>query len=114
MGAVLIAAPWILGFADGGGETWVPVILGVSMISLALVTKYELGLYRWISMRTHLTIDLISGVLLAASPWLFFFSDYVWEPHLVLGGLEIGAALMTKRYPSNETTPDHRHTVGAH
>jgi hypothetical protein len=112
MGALLIAAPWIFDFNRGGAETWVPVILGVAMIGLALMTDYELGASRQISMRTHLTIDLVSGALLAASPWIFGFNDYVWAPHLIFGLLEIGASLMTKLHPSNERT--HRHTVGAH
>ncbi len=50
-------------------------------------------------MPTHLTLDLLSGVLLAASPWLFGFSGFVYVPHLVLGVLEVGAALMTKTTP---------------
>jgi len=113
MGALLIAAPWIFDFDRGGAETWVPVILGVAMIGLALVTDYELGVSRRISMRTHLMIDLISGALLAVSPWLFGFNEYVWAPHLILGLLEIGAALTTKLHPSGERS-HHRHTVGAH
>jgi hypothetical protein len=113
MGALLIAAPWIFDFNRGGAETWVPVILGVAMIGMALMTDYELGASRQISMRTHLTMDLVSGVLLAVSPWLFGFNDYIWEPHLILGLLEIGASLMTKQHPANERT-HHRHTAGAH
>jgi hypothetical protein len=113
MGALLIAAPWIFDFDRGGAETWVPVILGIAMIGLALLTDYEMGASRKISMRTHLMIDLISGALLAASPWLFGFADYVWEPHLILGILEIGAALTTKLHPADERN-HHRHTVGVH
>jgi hypothetical protein len=112
-GALPIAAPWIFDFDRGGAETWVPVILGIAMIGLALMTDYELSASRQVSMRTHLMIDLISGALLAVSPWLFGFADYVWEPHLILGILEMGAALMTKRSPSNERA-HHRHTIGAH
>jgi hypothetical protein len=100
MGALLIAAPWLFDFADGGAETWVPVVLGAGAIVYSLMTDYELGATNAISMRTHLTLDLISGALLAASPWLFGFADYVYTPHLVLGILEIGAALMTKREPA--------------
>jgi hypothetical protein len=109
MGALLIAAPWLFDFADGGAETWVPVILGAGAIVYSLMTDYELGASRTISMRTHLTLDLLSGILLAASPWLFGFADYVYEPHLILGILEIGAALMTKRVPSNERRSHHAH-----
>ena len=100
MGLLLIAAPWLFGFARGGAETWVPVILGISTIIYSLVTKYELGVYPMISMRTHLAIDLVSGIILAVSPWLFGFAGYIWAPHLILGIAEIGASLMTKRNPS--------------
>lgn len=108
MGVLLIAAPWLFGFADGGAETWVPVALGAAMLGLSLFTDYELGLVRRIPMPTHLMVDLGSGLLLAASPWLFGFADGtattdgVWAPHLVLGLLEIGAALMTKRVPDDQ------------
>ena len=100
VGALLIAAPWLFGFAEGGAETWVPVILGVSAILYSLMTNYELGVTKGISMGTHLTLDLLSGVLLAASPWIFGFADYVYVPHLVLGILEISASLLTSRKPA--------------
>jgi len=109
MGVLLIAAPWLFDFARGGAETWVPVILGAGVIIYSLVTDYELGATNGISMRTHLTLDLLSGILLAASPWIFGFADYVYGPHLVLGILEIGAALMTKREPARGAATRHRH-----
>jgi len=109
MGVLLIAAPWLFDFAQGGAETWVPVILGAGAIIYSLMTNYELGATNAISMRTHLTLDLVSGILLAASPWLFGFADYVYAPHLVLGILEIGAALMTKREPARGAATKHRH-----
>lgn len=104
VGALLIAAPWLFGFNMGSAETWIPVILGAGAIIYSLLTDYEMGASPQISMRTHLMLDLISGMFLAASPWLFGFADVVWQPHLILGILEIGAALMTKREPSNERT----------
>jgi hypothetical protein len=112
MGVLLIAAPWLFDFAAGGAETWIPVVLGAGAILYSLMTDYELGISKSISMRTHLMLDLMSGILLAASPWLFGFADYVWEPHLILGLLEIGAALMTKREPvhgarTNQRTATH-------
>ena len=115
MGLLLIAAPWLFGFADGGAETWVPVILGAGAIIYSLMTDYELGAAPKISMRTHLMLDLISGILLAVSPWLFGFADYVYMPHQILGILEIGAALMTKRQPSHGPRTHHHHrTTTAH
>lgn len=106
MGAILIAAPWLLGFAIGGAETWVPVVLGAGAILYSLLTDYELGIARMIPMRVHLGLDAASGLLLAASPWIFGFADHVYLPHLVLGIAEIGAALLT------ETAPRRVHAAG--
>ncbi len=111
VGALLIASPWLFDFANGGAETWVPVVLGAGAILYSLLTDYELGASKTISMRTHLTLDLISGIVLAASPWIFGFADYVWGPHLILGLLEIGAALMTRREPDYSRHGSHHHTA---
>src|SRR5215203_2693676 len=102
MGILLIASPWLFDFNRGGLETWIPVILGVGALVYSVMTDYELGLTRTLSMPTHLILDLVSGILLAASPWIFGFADYVYMPHLVLGIIEIGASLMTKKEPSKE------------
>jgi hypothetical protein len=113
VGLLLMAAPWLFDFARGGAETWIPVILGAGAIVYSLFTDYELGASHRLSMRTHLTLDLMSGILLAASPWIFGFADYVYMPHLVLGIFEIGASLMTKTVPSEERVL-HRHHGMAH
>jgi hypothetical protein len=96
VGLLLIAAPWAFGFAQGGAETWVPVVLGAGALVYSLITDYELGVVRAISMRTHLVLDAMSGLLLLASPWIFGFADRVYVPHVVLGAFEILAALMTQ------------------
>ena len=108
MGIILIASPWLLDFNREGAETWVPVILGAGVILYSLITDYELSISKTISMKTHLTLDVLSGVFLAASPWIFGFDDYVYLPHLILGILEIGADAMT------ETTPRHGYTTSHH
>lgn len=105
VGAFLVAMPWIFGFARGGAETWVPVVLGAGAILYSLVTSYELGLVHWLPMPIHLNLDLLSGVVLAASPWTFAFSEYIWAPHLILGLFEVAAALMTKTTPSSVSGP---------
>jgi hypothetical protein len=101
VGALLIAAPWLFDFDRGGAETLVPVLLGVSTLVYSLFTDYELGAVRRIPMRTHLNLDLASGILLAASPWLFGFADYVWQPHLIVGLIEIGTVLMSRSVPES-------------
>lgn len=94
---LLIASPWILGFADGGPEQWTPVALGIFVIVYSLVTDYELSIARMLSMPAHLGLDMAGGALLALSPWLFGFADDVWLPHLIFGILEIGASLLTQQ-----------------
>jgi hypothetical protein len=101
VGALLIAAPWLFDFNRGGAETWVPVVLGAGAIAYSLFTDYELGVSRQIPMPTHLMLDIGSGVLLALSPWLFGFSEYVWTPHVVVGLIEVGTALMSRRVPAD-------------
>ena len=102
VGALLIASPWLFHFAAGGAETWVLVIMGIIAFVYSLLTDYELGAIHLLSMRTHLFIDLVFGVLLAASPWLFGFADHVYTPHLVFGIFAIVASLLTKQVPHSE------------
>ena len=99
VGVLLIAAPWILGFADGGMESWVFVGAGVAALIYSLFTDYELGLVRRIQMPVHLWLDGISGVFLMASPWVFAFDDLVRIPHLAAGAFEIVVALLTNTIP---------------
>ncbi|MBA2423390.1 MAG: hypothetical protein H0V61_09250 [Chitinophagales bacterium] len=99
VGILLIAAPWLFGFAFGGAEMYVPVALGISAIVYSLFTNYELGALRLIPMTTHLWLDLLSGIFLAASPWLLNFHDKVYLPHLLAGVTEIVVSLLTQRKP---------------
>jgi SPW repeat len=99
MGALLVVAPYILGFADGTAAQWVPQVVGAALIGAALLTDYELGAVRVIPMPVHLGLDVAAGLLLAVSPWLFGFADRVWVPHVIFGLAEIGAGLMTRTVP---------------
>jgi hypothetical protein len=99
-GLVLIASPWLFGFADESTvATWIALLAGIAMLGLSTITDYEGGLLgRLIPMRTHLMADAGLGLLLAASPWLFGFADEginAWLPFLVIGLGELGAAATT-------------------
>ena len=99
LGLLLIASPWLFGFDDESTAKWIPIVLGAGVILYSVLTDYELGAARVIPMSVHLLLDAAGGILLAASPWLFGFSDDVWVPHVVLGLIELGTALMTEREP---------------
>ena len=104
VGLLLIFAPRIFGFQNGGPEDRIPVTLGVLTLIYSLLTRYEMGLFKLIPFRVHLTIDFLSGVFLAVSPWAFGFSDRVWAPHLIVGLFEIAASMMS-RAPAVDSGP---------
>lgn len=102
IGIVLVAAPWLFGLTREGMAMWVPIVLGAALILYSLVTDYEWGVVRRLPMTSHLRLDVVSGALLAISPWLFGFDWIVWVPHFVIGLVEVGAGLLTERVPSYE------------
>ncbi|MXQ11058.1 SPW repeat protein [Microvirga makkahensis] len=99
VGLLLLAVPYLLGFADGSAAQWVPTILGVAIIGMALITDFELSVVKLIPMPLHLGIDIAGGLLLLVSPWLFGFADRVMWPHVIVGALEVGLALTTRTVP---------------
>lgn len=97
VGVLLILAPFILGFANGGAAMWVPILLGASILVYSLLTRYELAAKRMIPFKTHLMLDAGGGLLLLVSPWLFGFADLIWWPHVVVGLAELGVVAMTSK-----------------
>lgn len=95
-GVALLAAPYLFGFADGTAAQWVPTIIGLLIIGQSLMTQYELSLAKIIPMPTHLMLDAGTGVLLAASPWLFGFADRVYLPHLIVGLMELAVVALSE------------------
>jgi SPW repeat len=100
VGVVLIAAPWIFQFSDHTAATVVPIVLGIGLIAYSLLTNYELGVWKVAPMAVHNLLDVIAGVFLAASPWIFGFADEsanVWVPHVVAGLGAVFLGLTTKQ-----------------
>ena len=104
MGILLLASPYLFGFATGGVKQWLPMILGLAMLGMSLLTRYEWGAVRLIPVPVHLVIDGLSGALLAVSPWLFGFAGIVYLPHLILGIIELGSSLMTETHSDADDT----------
>jgi hypothetical protein len=103
MGATLAAAPAFLDkIKDEKAARYLPIVLGSSTIAMSLLTDYELSVSRQIPMRVHLNVDMMNGLLLALSPWIFGFSKKMFIPHLAAGIMEFMAGLMTKRTSENQ------------
>jgi len=92
---VAIASPWLFGFAPVTAARNVILSLGIVVLAMSMLTNYEGGIFKKIAMSTHLWGDLFIGIFLATSPWLLFFNDEVYFPHVVLGLFAIAASLLT-------------------
>jgi hypothetical protein len=96
MGIFLIASPSLFSLDMKEMQSYFFYASGATVLVYSLLTDYEAGLIKIIPMKIHLILDILSGVLLASSPWLFDFCHIVYGPHLVLGLIEIAAALVTR------------------
>lgn len=98
-GIVLIAVPYLFGFADHGAAQWTAMGVGLATLAMALVTDNEVSLARLVPMPGHLAGDAAAGVFLAASPWLFDFAEETFALHLGFGLFAIVASLTTRARP---------------
>ena len=95
-GILLITLPWIFNFDNGGVAKQVPIILGIMIIIISLFTNYHMRIVKIIPMPMHLSIDVIIGIFLATSPWVFNFKNQVYLPHLIMGIFAICIGLFTQ------------------
>lgn len=99
VGFALIAAPWVFGFVnfeEFQAATYTPILIGLSILMLSLITNYEYSVAKIVSLKTHLMMDTGAALLLVASPWLFGFAEYVYLPHVLVGIAELGVVAITK------------------
>ena len=99
--AGMLAAPSLLGISDELAAARTLRAAGLAATAYSLLTDYEFGLLRVIPMPIRLAMDAASGVLLAASPWLFGFAGRGPRyrlPHAFVGASEVLAALTSKTY----------------
>src|SRR4051812_11227592 len=105
VGVALIVAPWLFGFADeSGAAVKVPIFVGIFILLSELTTTSPISPLKLVPMRVHIVLDVLTGIFLLASPWLFGFADLetnAWLPHVIVGILVAGYALMTKKPEDN-------------
>lgn len=97
-GVVIVALPWLFDW-EGGAKT-IMTIVGLAVIVYSLLTYYELGVVRVLTMTTHLLLDAFGGLVLIVSPFIFGIDDSTTRTvMIVLGVLEIGASLVSQTVP---------------
>ena len=89
MGVSLICIPFMFYNWDNSVQMQVLVVSGAFILFYSLVTRYEYSLFKMISIRFHLTLDVFTGIMLIISPWMFNFFQEVFIPHVTLGILQI-------------------------
>lgn len=109
-GIILILAPNLFSFEDlNEPAVTVARVFGVIFVVQALLTNYELGIFRVIPLRLHLFDDFVMSIILAASPWIFGFygrQTNVWLPHLIIGCVYFVITSMTRT--KSRLVPIHR------
>ena len=94
---MFIILPWAFNFQELKIATQIIVGAGILIAIMSAMTDYEGGLARLIPMSIHLNMDIMLGVLLIASPWLFGFSDDIYLPHVIVGLYAILSGMLTVR-----------------
>lgn len=98
VGVVLVVAPVLFRFQDHRAPTVVAIAVGIWIVLNEILTTSPASPFKVVPMRTHIMADVVTGIFLAVSPWLFGFADLdanAWVPHLVVGILVAGYALVT-------------------
>ncbi len=76
----------------------------IGTLVYSMMTRYELGLLKWLPMKGHLTLDFINGATLAATPFLLLDEKERDASTVGLllgfGAFEIAASLLTETEPS--------------
>ena len=95
MAAILILAPFLLGFDDDTATT-VSVVAGIAELIVAATTDWSKGIVKLLPPAVHGMIDSVFVVALIIAPFLFGFSDddtaMVFFVVLGLGGVALVAA----------------------
>lgn len=77
----------------------------LGLLGYSLMTRYELGLFKVLPMKGHLTLDMMSGAMLAAAPFMLVDKQdrngTVIGVLAGLGAYEIAAGLLTQTEPQS-------------
>ncbi|MBN8879997.1 MAG: hypothetical protein J0I32_20800 [Sphingobacteriales bacterium] len=92
----LIVVLWVNNFSIYTDAPWVMLVAEICIVIFSLLTKYEKGYIRLISMKIHLWLDILVGALLIMTPYLLNFEQDAKLPYTVMGALIILLALLTK------------------
>jgi len=94
---LLFASPWLFNFSDVPTARTIAMVSAILILLMSLLTNYEAGIAKMVPMKAHLSADVLLGIFLAASPWLFGFSSETYLFHLLMGVVAIFAGAFTTK-----------------
>jgi len=84
--AGLIVLPFLLDLgATSQLATWLSVVAGIGLVAYSLVTDYAFGVFRVLSFRLHLMLDVAAAVVFLAAPFVFGWSGLALGYYPVMG-----------------------------
>jgi SPW repeat-containing protein len=103
---LLIASSWIFDFSSNSTAQAVTIVVGAIMLVSGSLTDWRLSLARLIPLRAHFMTDLVLGLVLVVSPFVFGFSGNGGATRfaVIFGALEMLTALAT-RWDTAEDAP---------
>lgn len=99
--AILVACPYVFGFADIPAARNVFLVLGIGLAAYSLCTNYYYSVFKIIPVGFHMAMDVSAGVITLLAPWLFGYNVLLTGTqlgvHFVMGLGAIGLVAMTNR-----------------
>ena len=115
VGAFLVVAPWVFGFADVPAARNLFLVGGVLLVAYSLITNYYYSIAKVLPLGAHMTMDAILGVLVILGPALFGYRDFLtngqYAAHVVLGIGAIGLVALTRPRTEAAKTPAERAAI---
>jgi hypothetical protein len=97
-----LVAPAVFDFSDRAAT--LSYVIGVVYIGTSLITRYPLGLLKWIPFPVHGTIETLMAVGFIVAPWLFGFSeDAAARNFYVVAGIGLLAVVVLTDYRGRGT-----------
>ena len=95
-----LALPWTMGFyVLGGAALFLMLLVGWLQFIMAVFSNAPHGFLRKFPMQMHSFLDIVTGSFLMASPFVYAFSDKVFLPQLLLGGMFFLGGIFAKHSP---------------
>jgi hypothetical protein len=94
---MMMASPWLFGFHKNKVATAHAVASGGAILGLSLMTRYPLGVFKYIPFPAHGVIETVAGAATATAPWLMDFADddRARLTHVVSGLMTFAVVAMT-------------------